>query len=315
MKKYTVIAYTDEDGYPRQSATIEAENQEDAQSQAWKLFPEYHEVGVFEVAAPQPTPNGMKILVACEESQAVTKELRRLGHEAYSCDIIDQSGGHPEWHIKGDALHLLNGNCIFTTTDDTKHAVVGKWDMLIAFPPCTHLAVSGARYFEKKRADGKQREAIKFFCKVLTADCDRIAVENPVNIISGEYVKKWFPDLAEEYGLPLKATQAIQPWQFGHEASKKTCLWLKGLPVLTPTNIVSRGEFVTTGKDSKQYAAWLAWSCDENGKTLRWKDPRTAVLRSKTFPGIAKAMAEQWAGACEKLSTNNTEFRKRKQEE
>lgn len=306
MKKYTVLAY-EEDGYPRQSATIEAENRTQAQRKAWEMFPEYHEVGVFEKVEPKPTPRGMKVLVACEESQAVTKELRQLGHEAYSCDIIDQSGGHPEWHIKGDALPLLDGDCRFTTTDGQVHRIPEKWDMLIAFPPCTHLAVSGARHFEVKRADGRQREGVDFFCKFLTADCDRIAIENQVNIISGEYVKKWFPDLAEKYGLPLKPSQAIQPWQFGHEASKKTCLWLKGLPPLAPTNIVDRGEFVTTGKDNKQYTAWLAWSKDENGKTISWKDPRTAALRSKTFPGVAKAMAEQWAGPCESMNITEEE--------
>lgn len=248
----------------------------------------------------------MKILVACEESQAVTKELRRLGHEAYSCDIIEQSGGHPEWPIKGDALRLINGapdyggwaNC-FTTQDGQVHRIPEKWDLLIAFPPCTHLAVSGARYFETKRADGRQREGIDFFCRFLTADCARVAIENPVNIISGEYVKKWFPDLAEKYGLPLKPSQTIQPWQFGHEASKKTCLWLKGLPVLSPTDIVDPGNFITTGKRGQSYTEWMAWCRDENGKILSWNDPRTGVLRSKTFPGIAKAMAEQWAGPCE----------------
>lgn len=251
----------------------------------------------------------MKILVACEESQAVTKELRRLGHEAYSCDIIECSGGHPEWHIKQDVLQILNpgvqlqglsheyyGIKPFETMDGVTHFIHGKWDMIIAFPPCTHLAVSGARYFEKKRADGRQRAAIEFFCRILKADCGRIAVENPVNIISGDYVKKWFPDLAEKYGLPLKPLQAIQPWQFGHEASKKTCLWLKGLPVLIPTDVVDRGNFVTTGKRGQQYTEWMAWCKDENGKILSWNDPRTAALRSKTFPGVARAMAEQWAG-------------------
>ena len=134
----------------------------------------------------------MRVLVACEESQRVTMEFRNLGHEAYSCDIIDCSGGHPEWHIKQDVLSLLNGNCKFKTCDGAEHEVDGKWDLLLAFPPCTHLAVSGARHFEKKRADGRQREAIEFFCKFFEADCDHIAIENPVNIISGEYIKKWF---------------------------------------------------------------------------------------------------------------------------
>lgn len=141
----------------------------------------------------------MRILVACEESQAVTIEMRRLGHEAYSCDIQDCSGGHPEWHIKGDALELLKM----------------KWDMLIAFPPCTHLAVSGARHFAKKQADGRQQEAIDFFMRFVNADCPRIAVENPIGIMSNKY---------------RKPNQIIQPYMFGDHARKSTCLWTKGLP-------------------------------------------------------------------------------------
>ena len=156
----------------------------------------------------------MKILVACEESQAVTKELRGLGHEAYSCDILECSGGHPEWHIMGDCLPILNGRCRFETMDGKAHRINDKWDMIIAFPPCTHLAVSGARFFEKKRADGRQREGIEFFCRFMNVDCDRVAIENPVNIISGNYIKTWFPELAEKYGLPKKPTQAIQPYWF-----------------------------------------------------------------------------------------------------
>lgn len=222
----------------------------------------------------------MKILVACEESQAVTKELRRLGHESYSCDIEPCSGGHPEWHLQVDALELLKM----------------KWDMIIAFPPCTHLSVSGARHFAQKRVDGRQREGIEFFCNILNAKCDRIAVENPVNIISGNYVKTYFPELSERYGLPKKPSQIIQPYQFGHHASKKTCLWLKGLPNLVPTDIVDAGKFITTERDNKKYTEWLAWCKDESGKSIAWNDPRTAKLRSKTFPGIARAMAEQWAG-------------------
>lgn len=169
----------------------------------------------------------MKMLVACEESQAVTKELRALGHEAYSCDIIDQSGGRPEWHIMQDVLPLLNGRCSFTTTDGSRHVVAGKWDMIIAFPPCTHLAVSGARHFEKKRADGRQQAAIDFFMEFANADCPRIAIENPVGIMS----TKW-----------RKPDQIIQPWQFGHGETKATCLWLTGLPLLTPTQIVEGRE-------------------------------------------------------------------------
>lgn len=236
----------------------------------------------------------MNVLVACEESQRVCIAYREKGHNAFSCDIIPCSGGHPEWHIQDDVLPLLNGRCEFTTADGTKHHIDEKWDMIIAFPPCTHLAVSGARHFEKKRADGRQREGIEFFCQFLSADCDRIAIENPVGVISGEYVQTYFPDLAEKYGLPKKPTQIIQPWMFGHRASKKTCLWLKGLNELKPTEIVDSGDYVTTGKDNKKYTEWLAWAKDENGKTIGWNDPRTAKLRSKTFEGVAKAMSEQW---------------------
>lgn len=173
----------------------------------------------------------MKVLVACEESQRVTVQLRAKGHEAYSCDILPCSGGHPEWHIQDDVLKYLNGDeALFWTMDGIGHITPKKWDMIIAFPPCTHLAVSGARYFEKKRADGRQREGLEFFCQFLAAKCDKVAVENPVNIVSGEYVQKWFPDIAEKYGLPRKPTQTIQPYEFGDHARKKTCLWLKGLP-------------------------------------------------------------------------------------
>lgn len=221
----------------------------------------------------------MRILVACEESQAVTIELRRLGHEAYSCDIIPCSGGHPEWHLQQDVIPLLQEH----------------WDMIIAFPPCTHLAVSGARHFEKKRADGRQREAIEFFCKFLTADCERIAIENPVGIISGDYIPKWFPDLAEKYGLPKKPSQIIQPYEYGDHARKTTCLLLKGLQNLQPTNIVDPGVIVGKGFS---IGASLDMARDENGKIIAWNDPRTAKIRSKTFPGIARAMAEQWAGLC-----------------
>lgn len=235
----------------------------------------------------------MRILVACEESQAVTKELRKLGHEAYSCDIQECSGGKPEWHIQTDVLSILNGNCDFETCDKTKHSVCGRWDMIIAFPPCTHLAVSGALWFEEKRKDGRQRDAVRFFCQVMNADCDRIAVENPVNIISGDYVREQFPDLADEYHLPIKPTQHIQPYYFGNEARKNTCLWLKGLPKLKPTKTVCMGNIMKNGFSLEAGAYYCT---DENGKILSWNDPRTAKIRSKTFPGVAKAMAEQWAG-------------------
>lgn len=248
----------------------------------------------------------MTVLVACEESQAVTKEFRRLGHEAYSCDIIECSGGHPEWHIKGDVLPLLNIEpkplpgrpdtsllCIeFQTMDGKNHILLRKWDMIIAFPPCTHLAVSGALRFAAKREDGRQREGLEFFCKFLEADCDRISIENPVNIISGEYCKKWFPDIVEKYGLPIKPTQTIHPWMFGHPESKKTCLWLKGLPPLKPTNVLPLPECGHWANQTKDGQNKLMI----DGKWIGFNDPRTARYRSKTYPGIAKAMAEQWGG-------------------
>jgi site-specific DNA-cytosine methylase len=232
----------------------------------------------------------MKILVACEESQAVTTELRRLGHEAYSNDIIECSGGHPEWHIRWDALSLINGNCTFLTEDGEIHRIDGKWDILIAFPPCTHLAVSGARHFEKKREDGRQREGIEFFCQFLNADCDRIAVENPVGIIGGDYITQYFPDLAEKYGLPKKPSQIVQPYEYGHPNKKTTCLWLKDLPHLIPTEIISpEPDFVYP--NGKKYPNWMM----ETLKKCKTPEERSTA-RSKTFPGIAKAMAEQWAG-------------------
>ncbi len=148
----------------------------------------------------------MKILVACEESQAVTIELRRLGHEAYSCDILPPSGEHREWHIMGDVIPLLNGDCTFCTTNGDPHSIYGKWDMIIAFPPCTHLAVSGAAWFEQKRKDGRQQQGIDFFMQFVNADCSRIAIENPVGIMSTYYRK---PD------------QIIQPYEYGDKAQKR----------------------------------------------------------------------------------------------
>lgn len=237
----------------------------------------------------------LNILVACEESQRVCIELRAKGHNAFSCDIIECSGGHPEWHIMEDVLPLLNGNCQFKTMDDVEHEINGRWDMIIAFPPCTHLAVSGAAHFKKKRDDGRQREGINFFCKFLEADCDKISIENPIGIISGDYIMKWFPDLAEKYNLPRKPTQIIQPYQFGHNAKKATCLWLKGLPALQPTNIVDPGEFYISPKGRKfSVGSSSDMARDENGKVIAWNDPRTAKIRSKTYEGIAKAMADQW---------------------
>ena len=218
----------------------------------------------------------MKVLVACEESQRVCMAFRERGHEAYSCDIQECSGGHPEWHIQGDVIAILNGRCSFETADGTTHKIEGKWDLIIAHPPCTDLAVSGARHFARKRADGTQQKSIEFFMEFVNADCEKIAIENPICIMSTEYRK---PD------------QIIQPYQFGHHARKSTCLWLKGIPKLIPTDIVDPGEI---DKNGFSRGASLDYATDENGKILPWNDPRTAKARSKTFPGIAKAMAEQW---------------------
>ena len=220
----------------------------------------------------------MKILVACEESQNVTKELRALGHEAYSCDIIDQSGGHPEWHIKHDVLPLLNGDCEFTTTDGKKHVIVGQWDMIIAFPPCTYLTVSGNKWFNIERYGEKaiqrhkdRKNAIDFFMAFANADCEKIAIENPVGVMSSEWRK---PD------------QIIQPYYFGDTERKATCLWLKGVDKLTPTNIVEPN--IVKYKNGKGSSS--LWHMN----TISLEPKERAKVRSKTFPGIAKAMAEQW---------------------
>lgn len=225
----------------------------------------------------------MKVLVACEESQTVCKAFRALGHEAYSCDIQEPSGRHPEWHIIGDALKAIDGGQV-TTMDGQTHDV-GKWDLLIAHPPCTYLTVSGNRWFDigkygdKAVQRMKDREAASaFFMRFIDAGCERIAVENPVGVMSRRYRK---PD------------QIIQPYQFGEHARKGTCLWLKGLQRLHPTEIVDPGSILVGGYSA---GASANWAVSENGKALRWNDPRTAKARSKTFPGIARAMAEQWGG-------------------
>lgn len=221
----------------------------------------------------------MRVLVACEESQAVTKELRRLGHEAYSCDIIDCSGGHPEWHIKWDALALVNGRCSFMTCDGTLHKIESKWDMIIAHPPCTYMSKAGARWmFPKAGEVDKERlalaiEARMFFFGFLEADCDKVAVENPRPLKIVE--------------LP-PPTQIVQPYEYGHPFSKATCLWLKGLPALKPTNVMSEHRPFLPSNTG-------AFSRGGGGSRGVAHDAKTA---SKTFPGIAKAMAEQWGGEC-----------------
>lgn len=220
----------------------------------------------------------MKALVACEESQAVTIELRKRGWEAYSCDIQECSGGHQEWHINSDVIPLVNGNCSFKTMDNIEHTIDSKWDLLVAHPVCTLLTVTGNRWFnverygEKAIQRAKDREdAVQFFMVFANADCDHICIENPVGIMS----TRW-----------RKADQIIQPWMFGDPFEKKTCLWLKGLNPLVATNIVTpppRKKF-DSGKTMPEWYSSL------------WHLPKEerAKLRSKTFLGIAEAIADQF---------------------
>ena len=205
----------------------------------------------------------LKVLVACEESQAVCKAFRALGHKAFSCDLQECSGGHPEWHIKGDALKVLN---------------LPMWDLVIAHPPCTFLTVAANRYYNEdkygekaKRRKDEREQAIKFFMEFANCKCKRVAIENPIGVISS----RW-----------KKPTQIIQPFQFGHKERKATCLWLKNLPPLKPTNIVEPDIIKhASGKtDSRLHFETLSLPAEERAK-----------IRSKTFEGIAKAMAEQWS--------------------
>lgn len=220
----------------------------------------------------------MNVLIACEESQRVCIAFREKGHNAFSCDIEPCSGGNPEWHIMQDVIPLLGGKCQFTTTDGTAHFIDGKWDLIIAHPPCTYLTVTGNmwfnvdRYGEKAIQRAKDREkAVEFFMAFANADCNRICIENPVGVMS----TKW-----------RKSDQIIQPWMFGDAAEKKTCLWLKGLQPLAYTDVVSPPE----RKKFKSGKTMPAWYAD----AFRLPKEERARLRSKTFPGIAKAMAEQW---------------------
>lgn len=218
----------------------------------------------------------MNVLIACEESQRVCTAFRELGHTAWSCDIQPCSGGHPEWHIPGDCLPLLNGNCAFTTEAGGAQMQNDRWDLIIAHPPCTYLsAASAVRLFDKnhniKDLDRymKMQEAARFFKKILRADCDRIAVENPVPLRIA--------------GLP-GYSQMIEPYFFGDPWKKRTCLWLRGLPMLYPTDMVEPEGY------------WIGAHGHDKAKKGMSKGFRDQKTRSKTFPGIARAMAEQWGG-------------------
>lgn len=229
----------------------------------------------------------MNVLIACEESQRVCTAFREKGHRAFSCDILDCSGGHPEWHIKGDVLPLLNGHCEFTLQNGQTDRQTDRWDLIIAHPPCTYLTVTGNRAFNTERYGKKAEErwrkrvdAAVFFMRFASADCDRIAIENPIGIMGTSY---------------RKSDQIIHPWMFAlsdeEKTEKSTCLWLKGLPLLKP---------LYAEKPEIPYKEWV----DENGRhkrqTLWYYNTRClphkdrAMAASKTFFGIAAAMAEQW---------------------
>lgn len=231
----------------------------------------------------------LNVLVACEESQRVCSEFRRLGHNAYSCDLLKCSGGHPEWHFNHDVLEVIKNKGGKLETGDEVY-IEGEWDIMIAHPPCTFLAVSGAKWYyhpEDKHLPLDQRrphpsfpnrakdreEAIKFFLALANSSIKHIAIENPVGIMNTIFRK---PD------------QIVQPYFFGDSASKKTCLWLKNLPLLEVTNMVDPGEFIEFGS-GRRLAKWYS---DGLTKTKTAEERRT--WRSKTFPGFAKAIAEQW---------------------
>ena len=195
----------------------------------------------------------MKVLIACEFSGTVRDAFAKLGHDAWSCDLEpSESNGK---HYQGNMFDIINEG----------------WDLMIAHPPCTHLAVSGARHFEKKKADGRQKQGIDFFMQVINSNIPKMAVENPIGIMSSLYRK---PD------------QIIQPWEYGHKTTKATCLWLKNLPLLKPTNIVEKGEFVIF-PSGKRMSKWYADSAKHSPKERE-------KIRNKTFQGIADAMAQQW---------------------
>jgi site-specific DNA-cytosine methylase len=228
----------------------------------------------------------MNVLIACEESQRVCTAFREKGHNAFSCDILPCSGGHPEWHIMDDVLSIINPHqisesfygIVFRTMNGDAYAIRGKWDLIIAFPPCTHLSSSGQWAYSKGKDISLREEAAAFFMMFANADCERIAIENPVGIMSS----RW-----------RKPNQIIHPWQFGHNAEKQTCLWLKGLPNLVP-DIKEKPEL--------EYFDWIDSKTGKKKRMQKWMydircisdRKKRAEIASKTFPGIAKAMADQW---------------------
>ena len=225
-----------------------------------------------------------KLLVCCEESQRVCIAFRERGWEAYSCDIEPCSGGHPEWHIQQDVLPLINGDCEFDTFDGEHHVIRGEWDLLICHPPCTYLCSLGTVWFAEKypleqrlKRKKNQEDAVNFFMIFVNAKCDHVAIENPVGIMSTRY---------------KKPSQYIQPYEYGHPFTKKTCLWLKGLNTLVPTNIVepSGGHWVSAGIKNRE---------SQNKAVNKSGVGKSKKNRSKTFEGIAQAMADQWGSYIE----------------
>lgn len=217
----------------------------------------------------------MRVLVACEESQAVCIAMREHGHEAYSCDTQEPSGGHPEWHILGDVLPIINGNCSFTTMGGVHVEVNGPWDLIVAHPPCTYMANSSAVRMRVKGEIQPERyrkamEAKEFFMAIYNANCPRICIENPTPL--------------KIVGLP-PYDQVIQPYEYGHPYSKRTCLWLKGLPHLQPTNILEHHEPYVNGGNKDAHG---------NYRQFKGRNERDQKTRSKTFAGVANAMADQW---------------------
>ena len=244
-----------------------------------------HQISIFDIVAnSDPKKKKMNVLIACEESQRVCIAFRERGHNAYSCDIQECSGGHPEWHIKGDVLKILNPEdhlsfrgIHFRTCDGTYRQIYGKWDLIIAHPPCTYLSNAGAcRLYPRAGEINAERyqkglEAREFFMSFYNADCPKIAIENPIP--------------TRVFELP-PYTQVIQPYEHGHPYSKATCLWLKGLPTLYPTKMVT-----------ENIISWVSGGSKDNHGNPRQQSGtkfRDAKTRSKTFEGIAKAMAEQW---------------------
>lgn len=244
----------------------------------------------------------MKLLVCCEESQTVCKMFRSRGWEAYSCDILEESGGHPEWHIKQDVIPLINGDCKFTTCDGKEHEIIGEWDLLICHPPCTYLTSAGTRHFSPKcnslekikEREEKRQEAFDFFMQFVNAKCNYIVIENPVGYVNTHY---------------QKPNQIIHPYYFAvskddkeNYVQKRTCLWLKNLPNLQYDKTIEKPKPMYICQGEKRKGKPIGW-CEGIRGTHNGQKGRS-IARSKTFSGIAQAMADQWGSYLERLEVN-----------